>query len=91
MKYTESIKPISYIKSHAAEVISQVNENQQPYIVTQNGEAKVVIQDLKQYEEQQEAMKMLKIIAQGISAIERGEYKTSKQAFQEIRKKHFSK
>lgn len=87
MKHSESIKPISYIKSHAADVIEKMNKDQKPLIITQNGEAKVILQDLKRYENEQEALKMLKVIAQGQAEIENGEVVSAKKAFQSIRKK----
>ena len=50
MKIKEDIKPISYIKAHAADILNQVNKTRRPIFVTQNGEAKAVLQDIKEYE-----------------------------------------
>ena len=62
---SSQIKPISYLKAHASEVIRQLGEQQEPLIITQNGVAKVVMQDVQSYEQQQETMALLKILALG--------------------------
>ena len=72
MKFSSQIKPISYLKSHAAEIVRNLHEQQEPLVITQNGEAKVVIQDIKSYELTQETMALLKIIALGNRQIEGG-------------------
>ena len=63
MKYSESIKPISYLKTHASKVIKDVSDNQKTLVITHNGEAKVVLQDVKVYEKTQESIALLKILA----------------------------
>ena len=63
MKYSESVKPISYFKAHASEVVRDVTDNNKTMIITQNGEAKVVLQDVRTYEELQESLALLKILA----------------------------
>jgi prevent-host-death family protein len=78
MRYSTQVKPISYLKANAAEVLDTLAENRQPLIITQNGEAKAVIQDLVSYENTQETMALLKILALGHQEIEQG--KTSTQA-----------
>ncbi len=60
MKLSERIKPISYLKANAAEVIAKLAEHQQPMIITVNGEAKAVLQDIDSYEEMQEAIALMK-------------------------------
>jgi prevent-host-death family protein len=67
------IKPISYLKANAAEVLQELEENRMPLIITQNGEAKAVIQDVASYEETQETLALLKILALGSQQVERGE------------------
>ena len=66
MKLSRQIKPISYLKAHAAEIVRKLNEHGEPLVITQNGEAKVVIQDIESYEQTQETMALLKILALGI-------------------------
>jgi prevent-host-death family protein len=65
MNLTQAIKPISYFKAHAAEVIRKLNEQHGTMIITQNGEAKAVIQDIVEYERIQEALAILKMVTQG--------------------------
>ena len=65
MNLAQSIKPISYFKAHAAEVIRKLNEQHGTMIITQNGEAKAVIQDITEYDRIQEALAMLKMVIQG--------------------------
>jgi prevent-host-death family protein len=70
MKLSDQIKPISYLKAHAAEVVRNLSTNMQPMVITQNGEAKAVIQDIKSYEQTQETMALLKMLALGQRQIE---------------------
>lgn len=72
MRLSNQIKPISYLKAHAAEIIRHLGDNGEPLIITQNGEAKVVIQDIDAYEQTQETMALLKILALGNRQIEEG-------------------
>ena len=78
MRYSAQVKPISYLKANAAEVLDTLAKNHQPLIITQNGEAKAVIQDLVTYEDTQETLALLKILALGHQEIEQG--RTSTQA-----------
>ena len=87
MKYSEAIKPISYLKTHASEVIRDVSENQKTMVITSNGEAKVVLQDVKVYEQTQEAIALLKIIAISGKSMKEGSYKTLNKTFKDIRKR----
>jgi prevent-host-death family protein len=72
MKLSQAIKPISYFKAHAAEVIRELNEQHSVMIITQNGEAKAVLQDIAEYERVQEALALLKMVAQGQKDYEEG-------------------
>jgi prevent-host-death family protein len=72
MKYSTQIKPISYLKANAAEVVRHLAEQRKPMVITQNGEAKAVIQDVASYEETQETLALLKILALGNRQIEEG-------------------
>jgi prevent-host-death family protein len=73
VRYSTQIRPISYLKANAAEVLRVLEEQRKPMIITQNGEAKAVIQDVVSYEETQETMALLKILALGSQQVERGE------------------
>ncbi|MFH1516212.1 MAG: type II toxin-antitoxin system Phd/YefM family antitoxin [bacterium] len=72
MKLSHVIKPISYFKAHAAEVIRQLNEQHGTMIITHNGEAKAVIQDIAEYERIQEALALVKMVSQGQRNYEEG-------------------
>ena len=72
MRYSTQIKPISYFKANAAEVLSDLAETREPMILTQNGEAKAVIQDIASYEQTQETLALLKILALGKRQVEQG-------------------
>jgi prevent-host-death family protein len=72
MRYTAQVKPISYLKSHAAEVLSRLAEQREPLVITQNGEARAVLQDVASFEETQETMALLKILALGNQDIASG-------------------
>ena len=63
MKLSESVKSISYLKANAANLVEKINKEQKTYVITQNGEAKVIVQDIKVYEKTQETMAMLKLLA----------------------------
>lgn len=85
MKYSDQIKPISYLKAHAADVIRDLRERRRPMIITQNGEARMVVQDVQSYEQTQETLALLKILALGNQQIESGRTHTLKQAFRRAR------
>lgn len=90
MNLSENIKPISYLKAKTADVISDVTSNQQTVIITQNGEAKVVIQDIKHYESLQNSLSMLKLIVQSEDEIKKGKTIEQKEMFDNLEKKLFS-
>lgn len=86
MRLSNSVKPISYLKQHTAEIVNSVHNNSEAVVITQNGEAKVVILDIADYEQSQETLALLKMLTQSKDAYERGEHKTAKKAFSDIRK-----
>lgn len=82
---SEAIKPISYLKAHASEIIRDVSNNQKTMIITQNGEAKVILQDVKLYEQTQQSLAMLKILALSNKSLKDGKIKPIADAFQDLR------
>jgi len=70
MRYSTQIKPISYLKANAADVLLQLAAQREPMVITQNGEAKAVLQDVASYQETQETLALLKILALGNRDIE---------------------
>jgi prevent-host-death family protein len=85
VKFSSQIKPISYLKAHAAEIVRQLNEHREPMVITQNGEAKVVMQDIESYEQTQETVALLKILALGTRQIEEGKVQPAKDVIQSLR------
>ena len=72
MKLSSQIKPISYLKTHAADILRDLGKGGEPLVITQNGEAKAVLQDIKSYEQNQETMALLKILALGNNQVDAG-------------------
>lgn len=85
MRFSTQIKPISYIKSHAAEVLERLNEDREPIVITQNGEAKAVLVDVRTYEQSQETMALLQILAIGKQQVESGQIYPLAEAVEKIR------
>ena len=75
MRYSSQVKPISYLKANAAEVLKNLAEQREPMVITQNGEAKAVLQDVASFEETQETLALLKILALGNQAVAAGKLK----------------
>ncbi len=87
MKLSSKIKPISYLKAHAAEIVRTLGEQGGPLIITQNGEAKVVMQDIESYEQMQETMALLKILALGTRQVEEGKVQSSADVIKGLRER----
>jgi prevent-host-death family protein len=85
MKLSDKIKPISYLKAHAAEIIRHLGDKGEPLIITQNGEAKIVIQDIKSFEQTQETLALLKILALGSRQVEQGKVVSVSDAISRLR------
>ena len=84
MKPSESIKPISFLKSHTADVVREVNENRETIIITQNGEARAIVQDIATYEQTQETLALLKLLAQGKRSVEESRSRPFRKAINEL-------
>ena len=87
MKLSNQIRPISYLKAHAAEIIKNLAEQQEPMIITQNGKAKVVIQDIESYEKTQQTMALLKILAIGMRQVEEGKFLPAEKVIKRLRER----
>ncbi len=85
MKLSSQIKPISYLKANTAKIFSRLAEQGEPLIITQNGEAKVVIQDIDSYEQTQETLAMLKILALGNRQIDEGKVQPAAKVVERLR------
>ena len=87
MKLSNQIKPISYLKAHAAEIVRTLGVRREPLIITQNGEAKVVMQDIDSYEQMQETVSLLKILALGSRQIEAGQVQPAANVITRLRER----
>ena len=87
MNITSDIKPITYLKNRAADVLQQINETHRPVVITQNGEPRAVLQDLESYENMRDAIWILKLISQGEDDIKQGKVKSQEQVFADIEKR----
>ena len=87
MKLSNQIKPISYVKAHAAEICRTLGERKEPLIITQNGEAKVVMQDIDSYEDTQETVALLKILALGSRQVEAGQVQPAADVIARLRQR----
>ena len=88
MKLSQRVKPISYLKANAAAIIHDFEKGvQHTLVITQNGEAKAVLMDIKTFDENQETISMLKLLAQSNHSIQQGRVKLASKAFEDIKKK----
>lgn len=88
MRYSSQVKSISYLKANAAEVLTQLSAQREPLVITQNGEAKAVLQDVASYEETQEVLALLKILALGNQDVEAGRVKPVADVANRLRARH---
>jgi len=87
MHFSTQVKPISYLKANAAEVLAQLTANREPLLITQNGEAKAVLQDVASYEQAQETLALLKVLALGNQDLAAGRVKSVAQVLTRLRAK----
>jgi prevent-host-death family protein len=87
MRYSSQVKSISYLKANAAEVLAQLAAQRQPLVITQNGEAKAVLQDVASFEQTQETLALLKILALGNQDVAAGNVKRATDVVTRLRAK----
>lgn len=85
MKLSDRIKPISYLKAHAAEVVRDLSTQMEPLVITQNGVAKAVMQDIRSYEQTQETIALLKMLAMGQRQIDQGQVQSAADVVAKLR------
>jgi prevent-host-death family protein len=88
VRYLSRARPISYLKANAAEVLAQLSEQREPLVITQNGEAKAVLQDVASWEETQETLALLKMLALGNQDLEAGRVRPVSDVVERLRAKH---
>ena len=91
MRYSTQIKPISYVKSHAAELLDRIAEEREPIVITQNGEARAVLVDVHSYEESQESLALLQILALGKKQYEAGKVRSWAESVSAVRERFAQK
>ena len=84
MNISSDIKPISFLKSHAADILKQINDTRRPVVITQNGEPRAVLQDPESYDNMRKAIGLLKLISQGEEDIKQGKIKSQEKVFKGI-------
>lgn len=85
MDLSSDIRPISYIKTNAADMLRQVNDTRNPIVITQNGEARAVLMDPDSYQEMRDALGMMKLISQSEREIQAGESAGHHDLMRELR------
>jgi PHD/YefM family antitoxin component YafN of YafNO toxin-antitoxin module len=84
MKLSKRIKPISYLKAHAARIIRELSTSRGTMVITEHGQARAVVQDIDSYEQTQESLAMLKLLSQSQRSVENGRHKPLKKAFADL-------
>jgi len=87
MKLSSHIRSISYLKAHISEVVGSIDDQHEPLVITQNGEAVAVLQGVHDYEQQQETMALLKMLALGNSQVEQGKVRALPEAIRSVRQR----
>ena len=81
MNITKDIRPITYLKSKAPDLLKQINQTHRPVVITQNGEPRAVLQDPESYQNMRNALGLLKLISQGEEDIKNGKSKSQEEVF----------
>ena len=87
MKLSDRIRPISYLKAHASEIVRTLGDRGEPLVITQNGEAKAILQDIDSFERTQETMALLKMLALGNRQIDAGRVQPAADAIARLRER----
>ncbi|MBN2526077.1 MAG: type II toxin-antitoxin system Phd/YefM family antitoxin [Deltaproteobacteria bacterium] len=87
MSLETDIRPITYLKARASDLLKQVNETHRHVVITQNGEAKAVLQDPASFEEMRTALTLMKMISQSEDAIRRGDIMSNEDVFNDLEKR----
>ena len=84
MNISKDIRPITYLKSKAPDLLKQINETHRPVVITQNGEPKAVLQDPQSYENMRNAIGILKLLSQSEEDVRRGKTKSQEEVFAKV-------
>ena len=84
MIISKDIKPITYLKSKAPDLLKQINQTHRPIVITQNGEPRAVLQDPESYENMRNAIGIMKLISQGEEDVKAGRLKSQEDVFSNV-------
>jgi len=85
MRYSTQVKPVSFLEANAADILTDLSARREPMVITQDGEARAVLQDIQSYEETQEALALLKLLALGEKDIEAGRIRDARAVIDRLR------
>ena len=88
MKLADAVKPVSYVKAHMAEILRKMGEDGQPVVITQNGEAKAVLLDAREYDRLQQSLAMARILARSSENLRQGLVRPAEEVFADLAKRH---
>ena len=86
INFVEDIRPISYVKTHTAEILKQISEKNNPIVITQNGESKAVLMDVKHYQKIFDTLNLLKILSIGENDLKKGKIYSQDQLNKKVNK-----
>lgn len=84
MKLAQAVKPISYVKANASEIIRKISEDGQPIVITQNGEAKAVFMDVREYDQIQQSLAMVKMLSHSSKSLDEGRVSPMEEVFENL-------
>lgn len=86
MKLSTQVKPLSYLRSHTTEIIKELTKSREPMLITQNGEARLVVMDVRSYEEHEQTLALLKLLALDNREIKQGQFRDADDVLAELDK-----
>lgn len=84
MNFSTHVKPISYFKSHAADIVKTLSDTREPMLITQNGEARLVLMNIESYEGREATLALLKILVLGNHVVEQGQFRSAEDVFADL-------
>lgn len=67
------VRPITDLKNRTKELVQEVSESGETVVITQNGTPRVVMMDVRQHDQLQDTLAMLKLLAQSQDSLAKGE------------------
>ena len=85
MRLSEAVKPVTWVKANAAQMLKNIEETGESLIITKNGEAKAIVMDIREHEKNQDTMALLRMLADSAAALKAGQYRTPAEVFSSAR------